>query len=61
MLGELIELVARIWHADSEIRDRSLLGQSELDRRSRRRVAWICGGAIGLLVIVGILWAVLSD
>ena len=56
MLGELIELVARIWEADSEIRDRSLLGESELDKRSRRSVAWLCGGAIVLLVLAGVLW-----
>ncbi len=29
MLGELIELVARIWQADSEIRDRSVLGERQ--------------------------------
>jgi len=53
MLGELI---ARIWHADSEIRDRSVLGDSELERRSRRFVAWLCGGTIALLVLAGITW-----
>jgi hypothetical protein len=56
MLGELIELVARIWHADSEIRDRSVLGASQLERRSRRFVAWLCGGTIALLVLAGIAW-----
>jgi hypothetical protein len=52
----LIELVARIWLADSEIRDRSVLGDSELDRQSRRFVAWLCGGTIALLVLAGIAW-----
>jgi hypothetical protein len=56
MLGDLIELVARIWRADSEIRDRSLLGESELDKRSRRSVAWLCGGTIALLVLTGVAW-----
>ena len=56
MIAELIELVARIWHADSEIRDRSLLGESELDQRSRRFVAWLCGGTIVVLVLAGIAW-----
>ena len=56
MLGDLIELVARIWHADPEIRDRSLLGESELDKRSRRSVAWLCGGTIAFLVLAGIAW-----
>ena len=61
MLGHLIELIARIWEADSEIRDRSVLGQSELDKRSRRSVAWICGGAIAVVVIVVIVWAWFGD
>lgn len=56
MLGELIELIARIWHADSEIRDGSVLGESELEKRSRRSVAWLCGGAIILLIIAGLAW-----
>jgi len=56
MLGDLIELVARIWHADSEVRDRSLLGESEFDKRSRRSVAWLCGGTIALMVLAGIAW-----
>jgi hypothetical protein len=55
-IGRLIEFVARIWHADSEIRDQSTLGESEMERRARRSVAWLCGGAIVLLVIGGILW-----
>jgi hypothetical protein len=56
MLGDLIELVMRIWQADSEIRDRSLLGESEMEKRSRRSVAWLCGGTIALLVLAGVLW-----
>jgi len=56
VLGELIELVVRIWHADSEIRDRSLLGESELEKRSRRSVAWLCGGTITLLILAGVAW-----
>jgi hypothetical protein len=56
MLEELIELVARIWHTDSQIRNRSVLGDSKLERQSRRLVGWLCGGAIGLLVLAGIVW-----
>ena len=56
MLVELIELVARIWRADSEMRDRSLFGESEMEKRSRRSVAWLCGGTIALLVLAGIAW-----
>jgi hypothetical protein len=39
MLSEFIELIARIWKADSEMRDRSLLGESEFDKEARRSVA----------------------
>ena len=56
MIGPLIELIARIWEADSEIRDRSVLGESELDKQSRRTVAWICGGAMAILFIAWALW-----
>ena len=56
MLEALIELVARLWHADSELRDRSLFGESEMDRRSRRSVAWLCGGAIALLILASLAW-----
>lgn len=56
VLGELIELVARIWQADSEIRESSVVGESEMDRRSRRFVGWVCGIIIALLVLVGVVW-----
>jgi len=55
-IGHLIELVADIWRADSQIRDRSILGESEMQRRSRRSVAWMCGGIIALLLVAGFLW-----
>ncbi len=41
MLGEIIELIARIWEADSEIRGSGHLGESDFDRDSRRWVAWV--------------------
>jgi hypothetical protein len=53
-LGNLIELVARIWQANSQMRDRSLFGESELDRPGRRFVAWLCGRAIVLLMLAGL-------
>lgn len=61
MSAELIELGVRLWLADSEIRDRSRLGESELEKRSRRSVAWICGGAIALLLIAALLGTCLAD
>ena len=56
MLVELIEIVARIWRSDSEMRDRSLFGESDMDKQSRRFVAWLCGGTIVLLALAGVLW-----
>jgi hypothetical protein len=56
LLAELIECVARVWHADSKIREDSLFGESELDRRSRRVVGFLCGGVILLLVAGGFIW-----
>ena len=53
-LGALIELIARIWHTDSQIRDQSLLGEGEFDRQSRRFVVRVCGGAILLLVFAAL-------
>ena len=57
-LGDLIYLVARIWHLDSKIRDDSrLIAGSEYDKQSRRFVARLCAGCIMLLVILGLLWS----
>lgn len=53
----LIEFVARLWYTDSEIRDQSpMTSGSQFDKESRRFVAWLCGGAIVLLLIAGFLW-----
>jgi len=55
-IGDLIELVASLWQADSELRDRSVFGESEMERGSRRFVAWFCIGLILLLAAVGFAW-----
>lgn len=59
MLGELIELVLAIWKADSTIRENSLVGESEMDRKSRRWVAILCGGLIALLAVVSFVLVLL--
>jgi len=59
-IAQLVELISDIWHADSQVRDRSILGESEADRRSRRSVALLCGGVILLLVLAGLVWWWLS-
>ena len=45
-IGYLVELLARIWYADSQMRDRSLLGESERDKETRRFIGWFFGSAI---------------
>jgi len=56
LLADLIHLVAQVWWADSEMRNRSPLSSgSEFDRQSRRFVARLCGGSILLLLIAGTL------
>jgi hypothetical protein len=56
MIDGLIEVVIRIWRADTEMRESSVVGESDMDRTSRKMVAWICGGLISLLVVGGLIW-----
>lgn len=56
MLGELLEFVARIWNADFEARNQSIVGESEFEKRSRLQIALICGGVIALLALFGGAW-----
>lgn len=56
MLDGVIELVSTLWNADRQIRDSSMVGESEMDRRSRRWVSIMCGTVITLLVLAGIIW-----
>jgi len=55
MLDHLIDLVMAIWNADSEMCDNSLVGESEMDRKSRGCVSIVCGGLIALLLLAGII------
>jgi len=56
-IHDLIAFVARIWIADSQLRDQSMLGSGEFDKQGRRFVAKLCGGIILLLLIISLaLW-----
>ena len=55
LIDILTDFIGAIWRADSELRDQSILGESEMDKSSRRFVAWLCGGAITFLFCLGIL------
>jgi len=56
LIVDLIGFVVRIWYADTEIRNGSVLGESEFERRARRFVAWLCGGIIFALILAGFGW-----
>ena len=51
----LIQWVVDVWRGDNQIRDRSLLGESDMERNARRGVAWFCGG-VALLLVAGWVW-----
>jgi len=60
LLVALIDFVARLLHTDAEMRQRSLFGQSPMERRSGRIVGIACGVLIALLVIVAFVFAVFT-
>ena len=51
-VGPLIRLVRVIQDMDTKVRESSLVGESEMDRESRRLMKWICRGAITVLVLI---------
>lgn len=56
LIAHLIAFVAQIWSADAKIRDSSVVGESEMERRSRRLIARLFGAVIALLLLTGIVW-----
>ena len=56
-LGDLIQAVACIWPADSELLDGSpMTAGSEFDKKSRKFTAHLCGGVILFLLIADLSW-----
>lgn len=56
---ELIGLVLNLWAADSGVRDRTILGESEAEKSSRRFVAMTCWVALGVLgALAALVWCV---
>jgi hypothetical protein len=49
----ILGAITKIWRTDSELREKSLFGESRMDEESRRSVALICGGAAILVLVVG--------
>lgn len=60
MIFDLIHLINELRKGYGEFQDSSVVGQSEMDRQSRRLVNMICWSLIALLVIAVILWACLA-
>jgi hypothetical protein len=54
-LGSLMRLVRVIQEMDTKVRESSLVGESEMDRESRRLMAWICRGATAILVLCAVV------
>jgi len=49
LIAAIIDFVATIWAADSQVRSCTTLGESEHDRKSRRSVTRFCVGGVILL------------
>ena len=56
LIEMLVDFVASVWQADSDVRDNSVLGESAMERKDRRVVGWICGSVIVLLIVGGLIW-----
>lgn len=52
----LIELIAMIWCADNELRNRNIFGESKMERDARKLWAWIFTGGLVLLVVAWLIW-----
>jgi hypothetical protein len=51
-LEHLIEIVARLWHADAEMRYRGLLGFSPIEKKTGVRLRVFCACVIAVLVVI---------
>ena len=60
MIEPLIELIAMIWRADKDLRESSLVGQSELDRKAGRFVGCLCVSAIALILLGAVAFVILG-
>lgn len=61
LLMLVVELIACLWSADWQVRGETRLGESPQDRSDRWIAAWVCGGLIVVLGLIGIILAILWD
>lgn len=58
----IVEVFSKIYHAYKDVSDRSIVKDSEYDRKSRRIAIWGCFLVILILVaIVGFAWYLLVN
>jgi hypothetical protein len=56
-LEHLIEIVARLWHADAEMRYRGYLGFSPIEKKTGVRVRVFCACVMVLLIVIWLSFA----
>jgi hypothetical protein len=54
LLEALGQIIIAIWKADEAVRGSSRVGESEMDRQSRRTLAWVCGSVLTLLILTSL-------
>ncbi len=52
----VLEVIAEVWKADRELRERSRLGESAMERSARSGVAWLCGGIMIVILAIAVWW-----
>lgn len=56
-MDSLLQIIGEIWHADEQMKERSLLGESELDRQARRtRYRFYGFISLAIIVIGGLIY-----
>lgn len=56
MIQELIDLIDGLRKSYEDFQDRSVMGQSEMDKQSRRLVRTVCGVLIAMLLLGSGVW-----
>lgn len=56
VIQELIDLIDGLRKSYEDFQDRNVMGQSEMDRQSRRLVRTVCGVLIALLLLGSGVW-----
>jgi hypothetical protein len=56
MIFDLVDLIEALRKSYGEFQDRSLMGQSEMDRQSRQLVNTVCGVLIALILLAAGIW-----